>query len=187
MKQIVFVTGSMCRGGAERVISVLSEYYVKLGWRVSIVMLLHSHMDYALPPEVEVLNFSNDRIKAALDMPRLICKLRRLLKTRKPDAVVSFMAQICLVTSLACQGLKIRHVVSERIDPSAVRRGKIFRAVLNEVYAKATVAIMQTQRAKSYFPKKVQANAAIIPNPIQVKAVAAEQKNHRIVTAGRLT
>ena len=58
MKQIVFVTGSMCRGGAERVISLLSDTYVKLGWRVSIVMLLHSYVEYELPPEVEILDFS---------------------------------------------------------------------------------------------------------------------------------
>lgn len=187
MKQIVFVTGSMSRGGAERVISLLSDYYVKLGWRVSIVMLLHNKVQYALPPEVEVLNFSNDRIKAALDTPRLILKLRHLVKKRKPDVVAAFMAQNCMVASAACRGLKTRLVVSERIDPSAMGRGRLFEAVLNDVYAKATVAVMQTKRAKAYFPQKVQENSVVIPNPIQVKAEALERRKHRIVTAGRLT
>ena len=187
MKQIVFVTGSMSRGGAERVISLLSDYYVKLGWKVSIVMLLHNRVEYTLPAEVEVLNYSNDRIKAALDTPRLICKLRHFVKTRKPDVVAAFMAQNCMVASVACQGLKTRLVVSERIDPSAVHRGKLFEAVLNRVYAKADVAVMQTERAKRYFPQKVQDNSVVIANPIEVKAVAAEQRKHRIVNAGRLT
>ncbi|MBO5868917.1 MAG: glycosyltransferase family 4 protein [Oscillospiraceae bacterium] len=186
MKQIVFVTGSMCRGGAERVISLLSNHYVKLGWNVSIVMLLHSYVEYDLDPKVEILDFSNDKIHAALDMPRLICKLRKFVKSIKPDVVAAFMAQNCMVTSFACRGLKTRIIQSERIDPAAVKRGKLFAAVLNDVYARSTVTVLQTLRAKNYFPKKVQDNAVVIPNPVAVKAEAAEQRKHRIVTAGRL-
>jgi len=187
MKQIFFVTGAMGRGGAERVISLLSHHYVQLGWHVSIVMLLHNKVEYALDPEVEILDFSNDKVKALLDMPRLIGKLRELVKTRKPNAVVAFMAQNCLIAGLACRGLKTRLIQSERIDPSAVGRGKFYQAVLNDVYAKGTVTVLQTVRAKNYFPKKVQDNAVIIPNPIAVKTAAADQRKHRIVTAGRLT
>ena len=55
------------------------------------------------------------------------------------------------------------------------------------MYAKAAVAVMQTHRARNYFPQKVQDNAVIIPNPIAVKTVATAQRKHRIVTAGRLT
>lgn len=187
MKQIVFFTGAMSRGGAERVISLLSDYYVQLGWQVSIVMLLHNKVEYALNPGVEVLDFSNDKRKAILDMPRLIGKVRSFVKKRQPDAVVAFMAQICLITGLACRGLKTRLIQSERIDPSAVGRGKFYEMVLNDVYAKGTVTVLQTLRAKNYFPTKVQNNAVVIPNPIQIKAEVAQQRKHRIVTAGRLT
>jgi len=186
MKQIIFVTGSMSRGGAERVISLLSNRYVELGWRVSIVMLLHSHVEYALNPKVEILDFSNDKRKATLDLPRLIGKLRRFVKKRNPDAVVALMAQICLIAGLACKGLKTRLVLSERNDPKAISKGKIFDLVRNYVYKSSAVTVMQTKRAMGYFPEAVQANSVVIPNPIAVKCTAAEQRRKRIVTAGRL-
>ncbi len=187
MKKITFVTGAMSRGGAERVISLLSNYYATLGWQVSIVMLLHSQVEYALDPGVQIVDLSNDRVNAVLDMPRLVKKLRTLIKRQRPDVVVGFMAQICLIAGLACWGLKSRLVLSERNDPAAISKGKLFNAVRNYVYKNSTLTVMQTDRAKSYFPKEVQDNSVIIPNPVSVKCEAVEIKRKRIVTAGRLS
>ena len=186
MKQIVFLTGAMSRGGAERVISLLSAHYVQLGWRVRILMLLHDRVEYDLDPAVEVLNLSNDKVKAVLDMPRLMGKVRSFVKKEKPDAVVAFMAPICLIAGFACRGLKTRLVVSERIDPALDPRNPVFRKLLNDVYAKADLTVFQTERAKNYFPEKIRSNSVIIPNPIAVKCTATQQRSHRIVTAGRL-
>ena len=92
-KEIMFVTGSMGRGGAERVISILSNYYVDKGFNVSILMLLHSNTSgYELNPKVKILDISNESRKAVIDMPRLILCTRKLISRRKPDAVVCFMA-----------------------------------------------------------------------------------------------
>ena len=166
MKQIVFVTGTMSRGGAERVISLLSRRYAELGWRVRILTLLHRGVEYELDPAVEVIDFSNDKVKASLDIPRLVFKVRAFVKREKPDVVAAFMAPICLIAGLACRGLKTWLLVSERNDP-------------------ADVAVMQTERAKNYFSEDVRKNSIIIPNPISVAATATEPKK-RIVTAGRL-
>ena len=186
MKKITFVTGAMSRGGAERVISLLSNYYASLGWNVQIVMLLHSDVEYVLDPAIEVIDISNDRVNAVLDMPRLIQKLRELVKQQQPNVVVAFMAQICLIAGLACRGLKTRLVLSERNDPAAISKGKLFDALRNNVYQKSSLTVMQTERARGYFPKAVQDNSVIIPNPICVKCEASESKRRRIVTAGRL-
>lgn len=186
MKQIVFLTGSMGRGGAERVISLLSHQYVQKGWRVRILQLLHNEIGYALDGEVEVLDFSNDKVKAVLDMGRLIGKVRNFVKKEKPDAVVAFMAPICLIAGFACRGLKTRLVVSERIDPAQDARNPVFRMALNDVYAKADLTVFQTMRACNYFSEEIQKNSVIIPNPIQVKSLAQDDKALRIVTAGRL-
>ena len=186
MKQIVFVTGAMSRGGAERVISLLSRHYAQQGWRVRILMLLHSQVDYELDPAVEVLDFSNDKRKAVLDMPRLMGKVRSFVKQEQPDAVVAFMAPICLIAGFACRGLKTRLVVSERIDPALDPRSLPFRLALKNVYEKANLVVFQTRRARDYFPENIRRNGVIIPNPIQVKALAAPARTHRIVTAGRL-
>lgn len=187
MKEIVFVTGAMGRGGAERVISILSEKYVELGWKVSILMLLHGNVEYELNPSVEIIDYSNDKKKAILDIPRLAIKVRKFLKKRNPDAVVSFMAQISIVTGIACAGLDINLITSERIDPSMTNRNFLYTKLLNFIYSRCAVTVLQTQRAWNYFPKQVQKNSVIIPNPVRVKVYASDNKDKKIVTAGRLT
>ncbi len=187
-KEIMFVTGSMGRGGAERVISILSNYYVDKGFNVSILMLLHSNTSgYELNPKVKILDISNESRKAVIDMPRLILCTRKLISRRKPDAVVCFMAQNILITGLACLGLNQKLIVSERSDPTSLNRNPIYKFLLNWIYATCTKTIFQTKRARNYFPQKVQKNSVIIPNPIKVTCVAKGEKKNRIVTAGRLT
>ena len=186
MKSIIFVTGAMSRGGAERVISLLSNQYVNLGWQVRIVMLLHNRVEYTLHPNVEVINFSDDKVKAVLNIPRLIIKLRCYLKRNKPDVVVSFMAPICLIAGLACYRQDTRWILSERIDPAAENRNPLFAVALNFLYSKSDKTVLQTKRVMSYFPETVQKNSVIIPNPIQVSTTASTQRKKRIVTAGRL-
>lgn len=186
MKKIAFVTGAMGRGGAERVISVLANYYAGIGYEVRILMLLHKQVEYELDSRVQVIDLSNERVNATLDMPRMIAAVRKFVKEEKPAAVVAFMAQICLVTGIACKGLKTRLILSERIDPAAVKRGRLYEKVLFTLYANADAVVLQTKRARDYFPEKVRKNSQIIPNPIAVKCVAESPKKRRIVTAGRL-
>lgn len=186
MKKIVFVTGAMGRGGAERVISILGNYYVSLGWKVSILMLLHSNIDYKLDDSIEVIDLSNDSKGAVSQIPGLIVSVRKYIKSNKPDAVVSFMAPIVLIAGLACKGLKVKHITSERIDPAEDKRNPVFQKVLNSIYATSSVCVLQTKRVWNYFPEKVQKNSVIIPNPISVMHYAKEERKCKIVTAGRL-
>lgn len=186
MKEIFFVTGTMGRGGAERVISLLSDRYVKLGWRVKILTLLHNTVEYKLNHDIEVIDFSNDKIKASLDIPRLVFKVRSYVKSIKPDVVVAFMAPICLIAGIACRGLNVRLILSERNDPALEPRNKIFKKILENVYKKSSLTVMQTKRARNYFSDEVRKNSVIIPNPIQVTVVGSESRRKRIVAAGRL-
>lgn len=187
MKKIVFITGSMGRGGAERVISLLSDYYADKGWAVSIAMLLHDLTDgYAIHPDVQILDLSQKNMPAVIAIPFVAKRLRKYVLQQQPDVIVSFMAQNTLICGLACVGVKGRLIASERIDPSMVRRNRIYRAILNRIYAHCDRTILQTQRAWAYFPKSVQCNSIIIPNPIQVHSLAAKEWRKRIVTAGRL-
>lgn len=188
MKKIVFVTGSMGRGGAERVISILSDYYVSQGWKVYILMQLHSYIDYKLNPEIDVIDVSNKNgIKKGFIST--IKNVRRKINELQPDVIVSFMAQNCLILGLAQWHKNIPIVMSERIDPSQVKRNLIYKFLLNKIYKHANTVIFQTKRAKLYFPQNVQKNGCIISNPISVSTTCLDNSKTkcRIVTAGRLT
>ena len=184
-KKIVFFTGAMGRGGAERVISILSNYYANLGWEVKIGMLLHSNIEYDLNPKVEVVNLSSS-LGIKLGFLQTVGNVRRFVNKENPNVIVSFMAQICLIAGLALKKGCARLIMSERIDPSQVGRGFFFRKLLDRTYKKADVFVVQTERAKNYFCKEIQDISVIIANPIKVYA-HTNLSSKRIVTAGRLT
>jgi glycosyltransferase involved in cell wall biosynthesis len=46
--------------------------------------------------------------------------------------------------------------------------------------------VLQTDRARKYFPEVVQRNSIVIVNPIDINTYAIEQSKPRIVSAGRL-
>ena len=185
MKNVVFVVTAMGRGGAERVISILSDDYAKRGFRVHIVMLWHNIVEYELNPNVNVVDLSDDKKSLLKNMPRLVLALRRLIKELRPVAVVSFVAHNSVLAWLAQMGLKTRFVASERIDPASTKRGALLRTAINASYAASDATVQQTERALRYFPKRVQKKSVIIPNPVRVSK-EAECTAKRIVTAGRL-
>lgn len=184
--KITFMSGTMGRGGAERVISILSRHYAEQGHDVEICTILHPNVEYKLDDRIKVTNLSRDSVGLKKDLVPLLRRIRKHIKETKPDVVVSFMAQIALLVGISIKGLKMRHIVSERIDPSMVKRGKIYEAVLHHIYATAETVVLQTKRAYNYFPAKVKKKSTIILNPIDVKAYASGEKSRRIVTAGRL-
>ncbi len=185
MKKVLFVTGSLRRGGAERVLSILANEMAEKGWQVHILTLLFSKRGYQLNTNVEVIDISKEERNQMLDAPRLILQTRKIIKQLKPDAVISFMVTINIVTWLATRFLGVVFIPSERNDPS-VGRGKVISFLQNLVYKQSTKTVMQTERAKNYFERKVQDNSIIIPNPIVVHNMAASVKECRIVSVGRL-
>ena len=185
-KKIVFVISAMSRGGAERVISILSNYYVNNGYDVSIVMLWHNMQEYELDARIKLVDLSNDKIRPMLRLPFISGKLKRYLKSEKPDAVVSFIAQNNLISYRATKKLNTRLILSERNDPSVTNGNGLLAKLLRKAYAKSSLTVLQTERAKSFFPESVQNNSVIISNPIAVKAYATDTPKKRFVTAGRL-
>lgn len=186
MKTILFVTGAMTRGGAERVISILSDCYATKGWNVEILMVLHDKIEYELHHNVKVVNVSKEGNKI-IGLYPLIRRIRAHIKEISPDVIVAFMAQISLVTGIACRKQLDKLVCSERIDPSKVHRNFVYRFLLNKIYSKCKRTILQTKRVKEYFPKSVSSNSFVIENPIRVQCFAEDVIEHNFVTAGRLT
>ncbi len=186
-KKIVFFTGSMGRGGAERVISILSDYLVKNGWDVTIVMLLHHFKNgYKLNENVKIKTFFPEKCSNVKKALYNLVRVRAFIKGERPDVVVSFIAQNTLISGIACSGLKLRYIASERIDPAMVKRNFIYKRILNCIYKKADKVIFQTERAKNYFSYDIQKNGVIIGNPIEISCEATRTEK-RIVSAGRFT
>ncbi|MBQ2818878.1 MAG: glycosyltransferase family 4 protein [Clostridia bacterium] len=184
-KKLMIFLGSLGRGGAERVISILSEHFRQLGWNVQIGLLLFNTVDYDIHPDIEIIDLTGNTQSRAKRAPMWIREIRKLVKRENPDMILSFAARINVLVMLACLGLKKQIVVSERNDPYCDGRSKGVDMLTNWLYPKAKKVVFQTKRAQGYF-KKLK-NGTIIGNPIVVKTEASENCSEKIVTMGRLT
>ncbi len=186
-KKLMIVLGSMSRGGAERVISHISEYYASKGWKVWIVLLLFNKVDYTLHENVQIVNLTGSTQSRMKRLPYWLKGLRKLAKELNPDTILSFAARINIITQAACLGLKKDIVVSERNDPFSDGRSKYVDFMTNWLYPKAKAVVFQTKRASTYFKKCKLKNACVIPNPVAVECKAEGMVPGKIITVGRLT
>lgn len=185
MKKITFFIGSLGRGGAERVISILANHYCKKGWNVDIALLLNTKVGYELEDKIRIVDLTEcgSYVKA---MPKWLIKIRRYIKSEHPDRIVSFVGRINLLVLTAKIGLNVKTIVSERNDPKHDGRGKAISFYTNLIYKKADAIVYQTEYEKSCFSKSLDEKGYIIPNPVSVNTYRKNITKYRVVTAGRL-
>ncbi len=185
-KKILIFIGSMSRGGAERVISIISNDLAERGWDVSVCMLLSNSVDYRLSDKIKIVDLSGKTSSRLKHIPNWIFGIRKLVKNEKPDVILSFVARINIIVQLACLGLKERIIVSERNDPYSDGRSKLVDMLTYWLYPKADAVVFQTKRAEGYFEKRRLKNTYIITNPISVECCAGTPVKGKIVSVGRL-
>lgn len=185
-KKIVFLIGSMGKGGAERVISVLANHYADLGWKVDIITLLDSKCDYVLNKNITLKSIFRENKKRIYQVPFWIYGIRGYLKKENPDKIVSFIARINILTIIASFGYLNRVTISERNDPKRDGRGRVIKILTELLYPLVNNIIFQTEQAKLCFSKRVQKKGTIIINPIEVKLIERKNKEKKIVSVGRL-
>ena len=185
--KISFFIGSLRRGGAERVISILANDYCARGWDVDIVLLLQNEVDYPLDTKINIVDITGNGGSYFKNAFHWLGGIRRYLKERKPDRVVSFVGRINALVLTAATGLKLNIVVSERNDPKHDGRGALMGRYCNLIYRRANAIVYQNEHEKSCFDAALAPKGHIIPNPVQVNATRSDKAEADIVTAGRLT
>ncbi len=189
MKKIVFVIGSLGIGGAERVISILANYFSKNGFDVSIILFYqHNRIDYFLEKEVRVMSVEASGNKLSRIKSR-ITSLRKIIISIKPDVVISFLTEINIYTIIATEKLHIPTIISERNDPRNDPKQKVLRILRWLTYKRSSGIVFQTEEAKEYF-SRLHINSAVIPNPISANlpdACTYVNRQNIIVSVCRLT
>lgn len=185
--KISFFIGSLRRGGAERVISILANDYCARGWDVDIVLLLQNEVDYPLDAKINIVDITSKGGSYFKNALPWLSGIRRYLKAQQPDCVVSFVGRINALVLTAATGLKRNIVVSERNDPKHDGRGALMQWYCNRVYRRARAIVYQNEHEKSCFNAALASKGYIIPNPVQVRAERHDNAGTDIITAGRLT
>ncbi|MBN3992897.1 MAG: glycosyltransferase family 4 protein [Nostoc sp. NMS2] len=172
-RRITLVIPSLYSGGAERVLSIISNYWARKGWKITLLTFFGDqppfyHLDSRITYiPLHIAGDSFNLIAAVKNNLYRIYKLRLAITASNPDIVISFMSEANVTTLLATRGLNVPVLVSERINPEiSLAKSSIWMKLRQWTYPLAERVIVQTQRALNYFPSSLQTRICAIPNPV---------------------
>lgn len=192
--KLALVISSLGPGGAEKVLTELANCWVEQDHDVSLITLSGEEDTpfYPLNSRVHlirlgVMSSEGDGIfQRLIDIMTRIRRLRQAIKNLQPNRVLSFVDITNLTTLMACVGLKMPVVVSERTHPTYHPLPKIYVAFRHIIYPFAASVVVQTASAAHYF--RSLSRLVVIPNAVHDFGVYVDlqEKAHRIASAGRL-
>lgn len=192
INKILFHLNSLGKGGAERVVSLLSNEFAKNNIEVVIATEWYSDEEYELNERVRRVHAGlSKRDEEASRIAKQwirIHNLRKVILEEKPDVVISFCVKANYRAMMATTGTNIPVIVSVRNDPKIDYVGKV-NSLMNKLFMnKAAGCVFQTQEAKEFFDEVLQDKSRIICNPVNEKYLQAERKvaKKKIVCVGRL-
>ena len=186
MKKLAIVCGTLHSGGAERVISIMSEKLTEK-YDVEIILYYDRPIWYDISDKVRITVI--ERKCCGKNIIRRALWFRKYLK-ENADVVLSFLAPFNIFTLISAFGLKMPKIVADRNDPRFVPSNKLIRFVRDFIYRFATTIVVQNDNNKKYFPQSVQKKCRVIFNPVAFqtyKGIALRtEKNDKIVCVGRI-
>lgn len=195
--RIALVTYSLGGGGAERVLAALANFF-SARHQVTVITIAGPTTDrYRLNPQVNrvALNLPREKtlLGRLLSTVRRVLAVRRCVKSRQPDVIVSFMITVNVLVALSTLGLRLPIVLSERSDPQAAPHKRGWRLLRRIAYRRADAVVVLTHSARDWAETFLPAESVfVIPNPVgvEVKAIAAPSRlrsGRQVVAMGRLT
>lgn len=186
--RLSLVISSLQAGGAERVLSRMANYWAARGHDVEIVSYDRPDAPpfYPLHGDVRVrgldlLRDSRSPVEALWSSAVRVRRVRRAIARHRPDAVISFLNHVNVVTLLATRGLGVPVIVSERTDPAHVPLKAPWPQLRPRVYRWAKYVVVQTPGARDFFTDP-RIRTAIIPNV--VSPAPARAADDRVPEAG---
>lgn len=171
--RMMLVIHSLTRGGAERVMSVISNYWAEAGHEVSLVVIEnYNNDDYFLRPGVTRLALdlgqrSHNPILGLWNNLQRLRRLRAAARRLRPQVVMSFMTHTNLLVLLAFLGINIPVIVSERVDPAHWDNGAFRNWLRDRLYPRAAAVVVQTEKVRQYMQRIMpSARLCVIANPV---------------------
>ena len=190
--KILFVSGNLSDGGAQRVISVVASGLAEKGHDVNLLLFSRNEKEYPINEKVKITAIGRNFAEySKLSGYARTMFIRKYLKELKPQVAVGFL-EGGYGLFMASIGMRFPKVASARIDPAILLRKKGSRAILDRIWFRAADAVvLQTNRQKQHAKDTGWKNQTVIANPVSDNALATEPHFYdrpcrRIVMAGRL-
>jgi GalNAc-alpha-(1->4)-GalNAc-alpha-(1->3)-diNAcBac-PP-undecaprenol alpha-1,4-N-acetyl-D-galactosaminyltransferase len=195
--RIAFVIPNLGPGGAERVASLLANYWVGQGHGVTLATFGTPGAEpfFALEDGVALRELGAPAaargltVRLGTNIARVL-RLRSLLRELRPDIVVAFMTDANVVSLWAARGLGVPVVISERNQPGRPGLERLHRLSRRLSYPMAHAMVVQTEAIASWAKARFRIPIHVIPNPILLDRSGASRKQgdiHQLISLGRLT
>ena len=198
MKKYLFVIPSLSKGGAERVVSVLSSELTNQDREAVVVTHFFAENEYPVDPKVKVICLSGLKEKDYRDrmspfyLLKLAKKLKKAILSEKPDYILPFLWTTCIRTDIALKtsSLKKKVIQTVRNNPNQFPRKKMMKKYRDKLVKCSRITIVQNEDQKKYFPEKFGDKIFVMPNPVsdsvfQIKRKLSDEL-FKIVAVGRL-
>ena len=192
-------------GGAQRVFIDLAESLADAGYKTTAIVAYPSRQEWSFSPATNVIRLSKTEFCfwSALMLPMLFFRLRKLLKNKNPDAVISTLTGMNLFTKLATDyRLRDYPVLIREASTMQNTANLIIRSLKKRLYPKATAIIAVSEGVMNELESCIgltRSNLHIINNPVnraRLKAASKTSVAHKwlkdkscpvFISVGRLT
>ncbi len=199
MKKIAFYIGNLDKGGAQRVVTNLANYFNREGYEVLLVTFYRGEIEFPYDEgirrilsnltEEELAQTKGKPFRRILNFRKRIGKLRGIWEKEQPDIIVSFLRKNNYYAIWSTKGLHMPVVLSVRSDPKREYKGRLNTFLAKHLFQKADGLVLQTEDAYRFFPKKVQEHAVIIQNSLNPRFIRDRYEGARrdeIVAVGTI-
>ena len=194
--RLVLVVPSLGGGGAERVMATLANAWAVRGNEVTLITLTSARDDrYPLDRTVwrmalDVARRSSNPVQAFGHNVMRVRALRRAIKTARPDAVISFVANTNALAMMAATGLRVPVIVTERQFVGAEPSRRIWKVLRRLLYRRAAAVVAQTRRCADELEVRLGRAVKVIPNPVAPgsggPAPSTDGRTRTLLAVGRL-
>jgi GalNAc-alpha-(1->4)-GalNAc-alpha-(1->3)-diNAcBac-PP-undecaprenol alpha-1,4-N-acetyl-D-galactosaminyltransferase len=171
--KITLISSSLKVGGAERVMSIIANYWAARDWQITIL----TFDDGVTPPFYDLdkriehrclgLKLRDGYSIAALSHNlRQIGILKKAIVASRPQVVISFVNTTNILTLLACWRVDVPTIVCEHVYPAFGGLGKVAKFLQKWTYRRATSITVQTHSGLVFFPASQGYETLVVPNPV---------------------
>lgn len=145
--KIAFVISSLSNGGAEKVISLLMNYFIENN-EVYLILLCKKKIIYDIDNDVNLIELntckkSNNIIDGIKNNISRYKEIKNQIIEIKPNIIISFLTQTNILSILVANSLNIPIIASER-SIYASEKSKIWKLLRKYIYKKANCIVTQT-------------------------------------------
>lgn len=191
--RVAMLSGSLTKGGTERVIVNLADFLTKNGHQVVLVTQYQKENEYPLNKSIKriISDITPEETgrNRMVNFLRRFLKLRRIWKTEKPDVILSFIGKNNLMALLTSGFLPVSRAVAVRGDPGAEYYSHFMRFAARWLFRYADGVVLQTQASRLFFPAAVRKKTKILKNPVNPVFFRPRYEGERecsIVAVGRV-